>query len=282
MSLLASRLRLLQPFSVATVLTFAFLTLSVIMSEGLFDSARAAPEEAATPQEKKPKRTKLFSYDSVAAQVLEPFGSNNFDDMSLEAIWKSTLAGNSKTAYYSHLCADGETDGWHIGAGISQTAAALLSAIEHYKHEHVRAMLQKTICDKIDADIKGLEPHLAILNMGRGSQKEKNMGSFRAAKKARLTSDGRGPVSEADVKAAAKAVHQWLSLTSSPFRSFLYLTGKGNVFYGAHVAEVVARAAIAHKPLGKDAFIAAVVARASKPEETATGQPATGSSGLFD
>ena len=53
--------------------------------------------------------------------------------MSLEQLWKGTAKGNRKTAYHSHLAAPQETDPWHIGAGISITAAALLAAVKHFR-----------------------------------------------------------------------------------------------------------------------------------------------------
>ena len=99
------------------------------MSDALF-GADAMPAEA--PQQEE-RRTKLYGYDAVAAQMLEPYGESPLDQMSLEQLWKGTAKGNRKTAYHSHLAAPQETDPWHVGAGISMTAAALLAAVKHFR-----------------------------------------------------------------------------------------------------------------------------------------------------
>ena len=70
------------------------------MSEGLFGSSScgdAAPTQP-KPEEKK-RRVKLFPWDSVATQLLEPFGESSFDTMSLDKLWTAAARGNRSAAY---------------------------------------------------------------------------------------------------------------------------------------------------------------------------------------
>ena len=64
-------------------------------AQGLFGSG-AAPDAASAPDG---RRTKLFGYDSVAAQLLEPYGTSALGGMTLPDLWKATQQGNRKAAY---------------------------------------------------------------------------------------------------------------------------------------------------------------------------------------
>eukprot|EP00971_Amphidinium_carterae_P199940 3968221-Amphidinium_carterae.1 len=156
--------------------------------------------------------------------MLEPYGSSVFDTLSLKEVWKGASSGNKKAKYHSHLCADQATDAWHIGAGISQTAAALLAAITHLKTDNMKKLLDKDVYAKVMAEVSVLEPHLLQLNLGKGPQTERDTGSFRAVKKRKTASAPEVQTStEATVLNAAGELHKWLSQEASPLRSTLFL-----------------------------------------------------------
>ena len=253
------------------------------MSDALFadaENAAPAPSESAGP-----RRTKLFPWDSVAAQLLEPYGESALDSMSLKQVYDAASRGNKTAAYHSHLCADQASDAWHVGAGVSMTAAALLAAFRHIETADIGKLIMPELLAKVKIEIDDLTPHLRILDMGKGSQSQKDTGSFRAAKRMRTTGSGTNvePVTEADLRASAKAMHAWLRRDKTPLRSLLFLLGGGNTYYTAHTAEVVARACIRHKPITEEQFVEAVVTRSKSkevvPETKSAGSDATG---LFD
>ena len=108
---------------------------------------KAAPEQEAEEESQHvvaaKRRTKLFPYDSVAAQLLEPHGTSSVDKMSLAELWASTAKGNKRAMYHSHLAADQEEDAWHVGAGRNQYdcgfSAARLHRYQRREHDPVDA-----------------------------------------------------------------------------------------------------------------------------------------------
>ena len=250
---------------------------------------KAAPEQEAEEESQHvvaaKRRTKLFPYDSVAAQLLEPHGTSSVDKMSLAELWASTAKGNKRAMYHSHLAADQEEDAWHVGAGISMTAASLQLAFTAIKGESMTQLMRPELHQKVMTEITDLEPHVQVLNLGKGSQAQPDTGSFRAAKRRKGTeaAEVAATPTEAELRAAAKALHAWLSKPKSPLRHLLDILSASNVFYTGHVAEMVARAAIEFKPMSAEQFAAAIAARARKPSATERRAAATSSNtGLFE
>ncbi len=256
---------------------------SAMSVAGLFDHEEPQGATAAAPAN---RRTKLFPWDSVASQLLEPYGESALDAMSLQEVWAAASKGNKKAQYHSHLCADQAADPWHVGAGISLTAAGLLAAMKHLQSEDMKKLIAPQPYTKIEQEIKELEPVLKLLNLGKGSQQNKDTGSFRSAKRQKMTASGTEGLqgTEKEVLDAARAFHKWLNQPKSALRSVLFLLSGGNTFYSAHCAEVVARAAVKHKPMTEDQFADAMKARMHKMPEPATqaGGTSSDATGLFD
>ncbi|CAE7648585.1 unnamed protein product [Symbiodinium sp. CCMP2592] len=252
------------------------------MASGLFEQVDNEPVEQ---DKKKERRVKLFSYDSVAAQMLEPYGENGLDSLTLQQVWAGTSKGNKSCVYHSHLAADQSSDAWHVGAGISMTAAALLAAIANFKSPNMKNLIVPTLYDKVLLEVTTLEPILLALNFGKGSASATDTGSFRAAKKAKLTTsaDVSATGSTVDPADAAVKFRNWLLQEKSAFRGFLFVLSGKNSYYSGQVAELVARSAVTCKPMSEQDFVNAVKARMQKPEE-GLGSKVAGStpSGLFD
>ena len=250
----------------------------------LFDESEV--KEQATAESAAGRRTKLFPWDSVASQLFEPHGESALDKLSLQDVWVAAAKGNKKAMYHSHLCADQARDPWHVGAGISLTAASLLAAIKNFHQPDMKKLIVPAVYEKIQTELKELEPTLNLLNLGKGSQTSKDTGSFRAAKRQKATATGaEGMVgSQEETLEAAKKFYKWLSLEKSPFRSLLFLLSGSNSYYSAHCAEVVARAGVQHKPISEKDFVDAMKARMQKVPEPPTKSGGTGSdaTGLFD
>ena len=252
------------------------------MSAGLFESAAPAPAAAANPVEA--RRTKLYPWDSVASQMFEPYGVSALDSLSLKELWDGTVRGNRKACYHSHLAADASKDAWHVGAGISMTAATLQHAIDFFKGSDMARLIKDDLHEKVMKEINELEPSLQILNLGKGSQAEHDTGSFRAAKRQKTAPGAaKTQVTEDQLKTASKALHTWLQQPQSAFRSVLFILSGSGTYYAAHAAELVARAAVAHKPMTEEDFMQAIMARARIPAEKMEAKASSSNTtGLFD
>ena len=126
--------------------TFAASTFAEeVESQGLF-AAPTAVEEVASGDE---RRTKLFPWDSVQSRLFEPWGESSLDSLSFDQVWQGACKGNEKTRYHSHLCANLSTDGWHLGAGISQTAEVLLLAIKNWQSQDMQRLIREYLYAKV-------------------------------------------------------------------------------------------------------------------------------------
>eukprot|EP00439_Symbiodinium_sp_Y106_P022009 s156_g2.t1 len=193
------------------------------MSDGLFGAS--APKEKVESSDE--RRTKLFPWDSVASQLFEPWGESSLDSLSLEQVWQGARKGNKKTRYHSRLCADPNTDGWHVGAGISQTAEVLLLAIKNWQSQDMQRLIREDLYAKVTEEIATLEPALKALNVGKGSQESRDTGSFRQAKKQKTSTTSQATPTGEQLIHAATVLHKWLSQKHSAFRSALFiLAGK--------------------------------------------------------
>ena len=247
-----------------------------IMSGGLYGGFDA-DAEAAPELKKEERRVKLFAYDSVASQLFEPYQESVLDDLSLKDVWDGAAKGNKKALYHSHLCADLGSDPWHVGAGVSQTAGILKLAIKNWQSQDMQRLVKEELRDKVNAEVAKLVPILDKLDLGKGSQQNRDTGSYRSAKKARIFAPVTQAPTEEELVEATQALHRWLSAKQSPFRSLLFILSGRGTYYAAHAAEVVARAAVSQKPLSSEDMVKAVRARVSKPAESSA--PAAGSDG---
>ena len=92
------------------------------------------------------------------------------------------------------------------------------------------------------AEADSLEPHLRVLNAGKGSQKDgEEEHSLSALKKRRVTPAAVVPT-EPNIRAAAAALHAWLTAPKSALRGMLQVLGGGGAFFAGFAAEKVARA----------------------------------------
>jgi hypothetical protein len=257
---------------------------------GLFTaSARAS---SPTMQRKEaaagPRRTKLYTYDSVAAQVFNPYGSSVFTKLSPKEIWTAAAAGNKKAKFHTELAADKEHGGdYRVGVGMSRMAETLLAAIEQLDDENIGLLLAPGPLQSAQAEGKALAPALRILNAGKGAENDETAASFSAFKKHKgnagsSSKDTGRPASSttADIEKAAAEYHDWLSKETTPLRAVLAILAGNGTFFAAHVAEKTSRAWALHKPADKSAAQAAALARA-RPQAPSTATNSKDTEGLF-
>lgn len=248
-------------------------------ARGLFgaETASQAPSAAADGSG---RRKKLYFYDSVASQMLNPCGESNFTRESTEAVWRAAAQGTKKVAFHTELA---DEDTYRQGVGLSRTAEAVLAAIEVLDSANMKKLLQAGPLQAALAEAGALKPHLVLLNRGKGRQEGPKELTMSQLKKRRVDSGPSAPAPrEEAVKAAAAEVHKWLSKDTSPLRAILSILAGNGAFWAGHVAEKTCRAAVEHKPFTEVTFATAAAARSTAPAPSAASQSAaTDTRGLF-
>ena len=154
--------------------------------------------------------------------------------------------------FHSELAATQGTGGeYRVGVGISRVAEALLVAFEQLRQPVYKQVIVEKQLNAALAEMNQLEPHLKVLNAGKGSQQQEDGGAvgFNNARAMAARSSSRAvPVpDDGAIERAAKAFHQWLSKPQTPLRALLAILGGHGAFYAAQVHEKVARAWLQEK-----------------------------------
>ncbi|OLP86920.1 hypothetical protein AK812_SmicGene31935 [Symbiodinium microadriaticum] len=95
-------------------------------------------------------------------------GASSFDTLSLEQLRGAARRGNKSAANHSHLCAPQDADPWHVGAGVSLTAAALLAAIDKFRSPDMKQLIKQDLYNKVPQEfawikVCAIAPALALL-----------------------------------------------------------------------------------------------------------------------
>ena len=165
--------------------------------------------------------------------------------------------------FLSELAATATTSGEHrVGVDISRFAGNLLVAFEQCgKSWPTRWSIIDKQLNAALVEVARLEPHLAVLNAGKGSeqQEEKTMSSFNKvrAKAARSSTRGDAAPSQETLAEAAKVLHGWLDGADTPLRAVLAVLGAHRCFHAA------ARAWVKTKPASEGDAVSAAQARSS-------------------
>ena len=93
-------------------------------------------------------------------------GASSFDTLSLEQLRGAARRGNKSAANHSHLCAPQDADPWHVGAGVSLTAAALLAAIDKFRSPDMKQLIKQDLYNKVPQEFAWIKVH------GQCSKKE--------------------------------------------------------------------------------------------------------------
>ena len=249
--------------------------------EDLFDNRSEAPAPASSGQK---RRVNLYHYDSVAAQLFNPYGASIGTDMDGQKFWKAAAGGNRKAVFHTELAATEESGGAYcVGVGLSRVAETLLAAIEQLEDADLKRLLAAAPLRKAKEEAAALKPHLQVLNAGLAAAE--SGGSFSALKKKQKTGWAAGEeVDRSEEKAteAARTLHAWLSLEKTPLRHLLIILGGRGAFFAGHMAEKTARTWVRHKPASAEDAIAAAVARAKKGSEKAAAPVGGEGGGLFE
>ena len=205
------------------------------------------------------RRTKLRRYDKMAAQCLNPEGVSPIHKADLRGVWEMAMAGNKGAQYFSELC---DADDYRRGVGISRAAEAILSMGAALEQPVFKAVVQEPVLKRALAEWTKLKAHLAVLNGGKASATTKTSTSLWAQANQKQAEKVAVPEAS-DVEAAATYLYEFLGKKDSALRAFAEIQSQGGVFYSAHVADKVLRAAIEYGEINKELFCTAAKKRLS-------------------
>ena len=197
------------------------------------------------------RRVMLKNWDSVASQVLNPYGVSHIEKLSLKRIWDAAAKGNKACHFHTELAAGADTGGpFRVGIGWSRMAETILAGIAKLREPHMAGLIKDVHYKKAIDEANLLEPHLKILHAGKEGTGNDNAGpdaGFAATRKRARTSASTEPIyTQAQCNAAAEAVRARLSEPKTALRSMLHLLSGGGSFYAANVQEKLARSYIQH------------------------------------
>ena len=232
----------------------------------LFDEVSGDRKRKGSSEAPTERRTKLRSYDATAAQLLNPYGASCAQHMSIKEIWTAVAEGSYKAMFHSELAATETTGGaYRVGVGLSRVAESLLCAITQLQSEVYQKVLLPDLLKAALSEGKNLEPHLKVLNAGKGGKAEETTAlGFNKARAAHSREKMAPQHSQEQVKQAAVFVHKWLLVKKSPLRSLISVLSGHGAFYAAQMNDKVARGWVEHKPATRQDAEEAAEARRAK------------------
>ena len=178
------------------------------------------------------RRVKLWKPDTVAAQVLNPYGKSvALETMGTEALWTCSKKGNKHAAFHTEPASD---DAGRIGIGISRTAETLLAVIAALREENMGKLLRPEPLAAALREADELEVHLRALNAGKGVGTGKGEMSFCRAPQASAPTQAKA--TGKDIAEACEVLQKWFSKPQRPLRAVLHLLSSGNPFHASDVS----------------------------------------------
>ena len=198
----------------------------------------------AEPSKKKAKKELYVSPgNALSRKMIEPYGQNELDAISLEDLWKKASNGDEHCPRLTEYAITNDNN--YPGLSLSRSMKNLAAAMTHLKNDdEAGQILDQKIYTKIKTEIEDLLPHVQTLS---GGQMRKEGGGKLNAYKA-------VPVDRGVAEVAAKHVYVWLTKTSN-LRSMLMCLSKGGIFYTAFANEKLTRAYIAGGNLKEEQFV---------------------------
>ena len=210
--------------------------------------------EEAEPSKKKAKKELYVSPgNALSRKMIEPYGQNELDAISLEDLWKKASNGDEHCPRFTEYAIANDKN--YPGLALSRSMKNLAAAMTSLKNDdEAGQILDQKIYAAIKKEIEELLPHVQTLS---GGQMRKEGGGKLNAYKAMAVDRGVAEV-------AAKHVYAWLTKGSN-LRSMLMFLSKGGIFYTGFANEKLTRAYIAGENLKEEHFVDLCVHRLCPP-----------------
>ena len=182
--------------------------------------------------------------------MLNPYGQNELDDISLKNLWgKATKKATSTVLAIPSSPSTTRILRVALAKAMNNIALAITAFMND---DEAGQILDGQIYASVKAECTELLPHLTVLS---GGQMRKEGGG-------RLNAYKAAPVDPITAEVAAKKVYEWLKKPSE-FRSMLKFLSKGGLFYTAFANDKLCRAYIAGEAVTEKDFIGLCLHRLS-------------------
>ena len=221
---------------------------------GLFNKKESSGE-LELPLSKKEK-TDLYVTpgNSISRKMLDPYGQNELDKISLKNLWAKASKGDEHVPRYTEYAIPDDPN-FH-GLAVARSMKNLGLAIKYLLDPtEAGQIFDGSIYKLLKAECEALEPHVTVLSGGQ--MRKEGGGKLNAYKAASVD-----PIA---AKASAKYIYEWLHKEST-LRSILKFLAKGGVFYTAFANEKLTRAYIVGNTVTEEDFVKLCVHRLSNPE----------------
>ena len=221
---------------------------------GLFNK-KDRSDEPELPLSKKAKTDLYVSPgNSLSRKMLDPYGMNELDKISLANLWAKASKGDEHVPRYTEYAISDDLN--YPGLAVARSMKNLGLAMKHLMDKNEAGqIIDGAIYRLLEVECSALEPHVAVLS---GGQMRKDGGGKLNAYKA-------VPVDPIAAEASAKYIYAWLH-EESTLRSILKFLAKGGVFYTAFANEKLTRAYIVGKKVTEEDFMKLCLHRLSNPE----------------
>ena len=220
---------------------------------GLFGGKRKV-DSAELPVAKKTKNDLYVSPgNALSRQMLEPYGENELDSISLEQLWKKACAGHEHCPRFTEYAILNDPN--YQGLALAETMKNLALGVKYAIADDVRELWDAKVYESFKAEAMELLPHLKVLSGGQMRKDDKKLNAYRVA-----------AIDKGDAETAAKAVYAWLRKPKSNLRAILKMLAKGGAFYTAFANEKLTRAYIVGESVDEKQWIALCVHRLCPPE----------------
>ena len=181
--------------------------------------------------------------NTIAKQLLDPFGEGELATITLKALWSHAASGHDHCDRFSEYAIDDKNyQGYALAKSMKSLHIAVTAAIDP---KEAGKIFDAKVFTAIKAEADDLLPHVQTLCGGQMQKKEGGrLNAFRAP-----------PIDPEAATAAAKEVYAWLHKSDSPLRAVLRFLGQGGLFYAGFANEKMTRAFLSSTSCSQNSFI---------------------------
>jgi hypothetical protein len=191
--------------------------------------------------------------NALSRQMLEPYGENELDAISLAHLWKKASAGHEHCPRFTEYAISNDLN--YQGLALAKSMKNLAVAIKYSIAPDMKELWDPAVYESFKEEAIELLPHLIVLSGGQMRKDDKKLNAYRVA-----------AIDRGDAEKSAKAVFVWLSKPKSHLRAILKMLARGGAFYTAFANEKLTRAYIAGENVDEKRWVALCVHRLCPPE----------------
>ena len=221
---------------------------------GLFNKKDRSDEPELSLSKKAKTDLYVSPGNSLSRTMLDPYGMNELDKISLANLWAEASKGDEHVPRYTEYAISDDLN--FPGLSLARSMTNLGLSMKHLMDKNEAGqIIDGAIYKLLEAECAALEPHVTVLS---GGQIRKEGGGKLNAYKAVY-------VDPSNATACAKYIYAWLH-GESTLRNVLKFLAKGGLFYTAFANEKLTRAYIVGNKVTEEDFIKLCLHRLSNPD----------------